>query len=569
VPDLVLLPPLLPVQDEDELRSYLRDLAGADVRTVTIPLLAGPGSGSDGGCEPRVFADHVRQYLIVAQDASPDEYDPGPSVSPPPSLRPIAATPDRRRRVISAAYAAASWARARRATSADWRIASVPPGTAAPAPQPPPPPPLVPTPTPPAPVSGAGHRFVGAGETVGAVETSGPVATVGAVESIGPVETVEAVESIGAAETVGTYESIGPVATQPSIDYAPAHFEVPSEPRDAVWRVAAVKMGALLQSLRAPVARSLPIVFVGAILVGAGLASRPYWKRAAAAVTGIAGWKKAAATATTGTVMFESVPPGSQVVVDGNDLGLTPFTAELPSGQHTVEFRSRNRNRTLPFELPAGGRLLQRVDWSRRPGGQLKVTSEPAGARILVDGQPRGTTPMTIPDLAAGEHAVALESASGSVRRSVTIQAGETAEVAESIFAGWLVVFSPFDVTVTEGSHEIRLDDRHEALLPPGLHELHVRNRALGFEEVRRVELKPGEKETVSIALPRSTLSVTATESADVWVDGARVGATPLTDWSTTLGAHEVVLKRAGKDDRRINVTVTTMPVTLNVDFAK
>jgi hypothetical protein len=552
VPDLALLPSLLPAQEEDDLRSYLRRLAGADVRTLTIPLLAGPGSSSADGCEPRVFADQIREYLIVEQcaSASPDEYEP-PTASAPTPHEPVAAPPNRRQRVISAAYTAASWARARRATWAGEYIAAAPPVTMTPARQASLPPAFVPSPMPPAPVFAAVPHLVGA------------VDTAGVVESIGVLEPIEVVEPIRA------LESNGAVATPPAVEHAPAHVDAPSEPRDAVWRVAAARIVALLQSLRAPAARSLRIVIVGVILVGAGFASRPYWKSAGAAVTSIASWKNPAATTRPGTVVFESVPQGSQVAVDGRDIGTTPFTAELPSGPHTVEFRSRNRNRTMPFALPAGGRLVERVDWSRRPAGQLKVTSEPAGARILVDGQPRGATPMTIPDLAAGEHAVALESASGSVRRVVNIQAGETTEMAESIFAGWLVVFSPFDVTVTEGSREIRLDDRHEALLPPGPHELHVRNRALGFDEVRRVELKPGEKETVSIALPHSTLSITATESADVWVDGARVGDTPLTDWSTTLGAHEVVLKRAGRDDRRINVTVTTMPVTINVDFAK
>jgi TonB family protein len=41
--------------------------------------------------------------------------------------------------------------------------------------------------------------------------------------------------------------------------------------------------------------------------------------------------------------------------------------------------------------------------------GTLRVESEPAGATITIDGQPRGTTPADIPDLALGAHEVKLE----------------------------------------------------------------------------------------------------------------------------------------------------------------
>ena len=52
-------------------------------------------------------------------------------------------------------------------------------------------------------------------------------------------------------------------------------------------------------------------------------------------------------------------------------------------------------------------------------GGVLEVTSSPAGARVTIDGQVYGTTPLTIDTLPAGEHTVLLESDAGSLRRTV------------------------------------------------------------------------------------------------------------------------------------------------------
>ena len=115
----------------------------------------------------------------------------------------------------------------------------------------------------------------------------------------------------------------------------------------------------------------------------------------------------------------------------------------------------------MKFVVAAGGHTVERVDWTRKPTGGLLISADPVGARVLVDGTLRGVTPLTIGDLAVGPHAVVLESAKGSIQRSVTIREGETARLDEVIFAGWLSVFSPFELTITEGARTIRLDDRH------------------------------------------------------------------------------------------------------------
>jgi hypothetical protein len=151
----------------------------------------------------------------------------------------------------------------------------------------------------------------------------------------------------------------------------------------------------------------------------------------------------------------------------------------------------------------------------------------------------------------------------------VTVDAEKTAELDELIFSGWLAVYSPFELAITEGERTLRLDDRNQIMLPPGSHELRLVNRALGFDSVRQVELKPGELVTLSVKPPPSTMTVTATEAAEVWLDGARVGETPLNTVPVELGTHEIVVKRAAGGERRFTVAVTVNPFTLNIDFSK
>jgi hypothetical protein len=219
--------------------------------------------------------------------------------------------------------------------------------------------------------------------------------------------------------------------------------------------------------------------------------------------------------------------------------------------------------------VTAGGRVVERVDWTAKPAGSLQVSSDPAGARVLVDGEFRGSTPVRLEGLSAGSHVVTLESAAGTVQRTVTIAAGETADVTELIFSGWLAVFAPFDVELSEGNRPIQLDDRSRVMLPPGWHDLRVRNRALRYEAVHRVEIKPSVTTALSLMPPPTTLSVTATEPAEVWVDGTRIGDTPIAEASIGLGMREIVVRTPGGDERRFVVTATSEPLQLAADFSK
>jgi hypothetical protein len=203
----------------------------------------------------------------------------------------------------------------------------------------------------------------------------------------------------------------------------------------------------------------------------------------------------------------------------------------------------------------------------RKATGLLHVVSTPTGAKVVVDTRPRGVTPLTLTDLSPGRHEVVLESDAGTVHRTVRVAANETAEMNESIFSGWLVVYAPFEVAIFEGGRVLQPDGRNQIMLPSGNHELRMTNRALAFEMVRQVEVKPGEGTTLRLIPPASTLTVTASDAAEVWLDGARLGETPLNGAPIALGTHELVVRRMAGGERRYTVTIGANPFTLNVDF--
>ena len=132
--------------------------------------------------------------------------------------------------------------------------------------------------------------------------------------------------------------------------------------------------------------------------------------------------------------------------------------------------------------------------------------------------------------------------------------------------SGWVAVFAPFDLTISEGGRGVQVDDRGRAMLAPGRHRLRFQNKEFGYDETRAVDVKPTDTTTVNLT-PATAIAVTANEPAEVLVDGTRVGDTPY-QGRLGLGTHTVTVKSAGAE-RQLTVKATSKPLQLEVDFSK
>ena len=346
---------------------------------------------------------------------------------------------------------------------------------------------------------------------------------------------------------------------EPELDDEPEPFAMPTAQAKAARRSdqpsMAARVAGTAADLGGSVIRALPRVAALAIVIGLVAAGVTYWPRMRSAMTN-------------GVAVLESVPPGSEAFVDGNLVGTTPVTIELPAGTHEVEFRNGTASRTAQVVVTARGRVVEQIDWLEKPTGGLQVNSEPKGASVLVDGIARGKSPLTIDGLSPGAHTVTLESAEGTIKRTVRIEVGKMAQLNESIYAGWVAVFSPIELTISEGGRALTPDERGRIMLSPGGHKLRLQNRSLGYDEVRSVEIDPAGTTALNVA-PQTTLNVTSTEPAEVSIDGTVAGETPLTGRRIPLGSHVIVVRTPAGGERRVEVTATGKPVQLEVDFSK
>jgi hypothetical protein len=126
-------------------------------------------------------------------------------------------------------------------------------------------------------------------------------------------------------------------------------------------------------------------------------------------------------------------------------------------------------------------------------------------------------------------------------------------------------VFSPFDVLISESNRTVLVDDRGRAMLPPGRHRLRFQNKTLGYDETRTVEVRPTETTTINL-MPETTIAVTASEQAEVLIDGSRAGDTPY-EGRIPLGSHTVTV-RAPAGERQFTIDATSKPVQIEVNFS-
>jgi hypothetical protein len=213
----------------------------------------------------------------------------------------------------------------------------------------------------------------------------------------------------------------------------------------------------------------------------------------------------------------------------------------------------------LPVRAAAGNRAT------------LTVSTEPAGAELLVDSQPRGTTPQTL-TIDPGLHTV-LVRAHGA-ERTVRLSLGSGAQVAQYLD---LKPNAPADVVsrgrlsiVTDPpGARVSVDGRSRGVsplviedLPPASHSVTVTSDTGSAQ--RTITVADGTTKEVVFSLPRSQaplggwVTVTSPFPVDVIEHGEVVGTSGTARTMLAAGSHDVVLRNDSvgyEAHHRIDVT--------------
>jgi len=214
-----------------------------------------------------------------------------------------------------------------------------------------------------------------------------------------------------------------------------------------------------------------------------------------------------------GNLKINSSPSGATVLLDNANKGVTPVTlGNILAGKHAVVLKKTGYNDYKTTVTVVAGQTAT-ISATLVPvtptTGSINITSSPSGATVLLDNANKGSTPVTLSDIAPGNHTVLLKKTGyNDYKTTVTVVAGQTATISATLVP----------VTPTTGS-----------------------------------------------------ISITSSPSgATVLLDNVNKGVTPVTLNKVAPGKHTVVLKKTGYKDNQNSVTVVAgQTATVNATLSK
>ena len=195
-------------------------------------------------------------------------------------------------------------------------------------------------------------------------------------------------------------------------------------------------------------------------------------------------------------ITIESAQPGSDVIVDGRSMGVTPLTLTVDSTTKSVRLAA-----------PAAAAIATRS----RPGARTGESPPAAAAR-----------PAVAPPV---------------------------------VRTGGLRLSSPIDLDVLENGRLLG-SSAGPIVMTPGSHQLELVNTTLGYRTREAVVVKTGQTTALAVSVPNGRLSINALPWAEVWIDEKLVGETPLGNVSLPIGAHQIVFRHPQLGERRQSAVV-------------
>ncbi len=205
----------------------------------------------------------------------------------------------------------------------------------------------------------------------------------------------------------------------------------------------------------------------------------------------------------------------------------------------------------------------QRLSVTLQPlPGRLNLSSEPAGVRVVIDGEARGVTPLTELSLSAGAHDLRLESERYlSWQQALDITGRDQLQSVEAVLApAWAEVkinSDPAGATISVDGEAIATTPASVDILQ-GEHQLELALTGFAtWQQTLTIEAgQPQDLGQITLEPAAGILDLTSKPSgANVTLDGEYQGQTPLVLELAPGKAQRINVSRAGY--RRYNETLT------------
>lgn len=145
-----------------------------------------------------------------------------------------------------------------------------------------------------------------------------------------------------------------------------------------------------------------------------------------------------------------------------------------------------------------------------------------------------------------------------------------TPPVDKSMLAGSVAVTTPVAMQVLLKGRVVATTEAESFMLPVGTQELEFVNTNVGYQVRKTVTVQAGKTTTVRLDPPSGTVNINAVPWAEVWMDGHRIGETPLGNLQAAIGSRELIFRHPDLGERRATVLVTLKePARISMDLRK
>ena len=131
-----------------------------------------------------------------------------------------------------------------------------------------------------------------------------------------------------------------------------------------------------------------------------------------------------------GQLLCATEPAGATVLVNGIERGVTPVEVLVPRGGATLTFRLKGyQDVEQSVGMSAGERRQLTVKMDGLPA-RLTVVTEPEKAKVYLDGNFQGKSPVTVDAVKSGAHEIRAELPGYAIAtRTVKVEAKETKQL--------------------------------------------------------------------------------------------------------------------------------------------
>jgi len=276
------------------------------------------------------------------------------------------------------------------------------------------------------------------------------------------------------------------------------------------------------------------------------------------------------------TISIDSVPNGAQVFIDGNSIGVTPVKDyEVNEGTHTIVLKKDGYNDVSDtVSIQKDENVTRQYTLNKAvTTGTVSITSIPDGAKVYIDGNFVGTTPLTGYILSIGEHNIkatkdGYEDYNGTftisaqdINKTISIALTKTVQSNTS----YVVTTGKLYVNSSPAGADIYLNGKLKGNTPqtftlnPGTYTVKISKDGY-VPYTQTIEVKKSGSYTISKQLVKyATINITTNPPyATVYINGIKVGSSPLFFYRIAPGHYTLRIVKSGYVEYKGEFTVNS-----------